>query len=168
MSSGGFPPRPDGHRMIPLTKQILDLQRLPAADLAERYHELFGRAPRVQNAAWLRRQVAWKLQERANGGVSSRSRCRLDELMAQLDLPITTAPLPPKPVPSRPEGSSPAVGTTLVREWHGQTIRVEVRDDGYEWRGSRYRSLSALAKAITGTTWNGRLFFGLSDRRAKS
>ena len=58
----------------------------------------------------------------------------------------------------------PLAGTTLVREWRGEQIRVEVHENGFEWRGTMFRSLSGVARAITGTTWNGRLFFGLTKR----
>jgi hypothetical protein len=151
-----------------ISQKIRALQTLPPAALAERYTELFGREPRVRNVAWLRRQVAWKLQERELGGLTDRTRTRLDELMSGIDLPIAAATPRPRHVPTRPDSNTPMVGTTLTREWHGQQIRVEVRTDGFEWNGVLYKSLSACAKSITGAAWNGRLFFGLTTRRSAS
>jgi hypothetical protein len=164
----GFEPAEQEARMNTIAAQITALQTMPAAQLAARYLELFGKAPRVRNAAWLRRQVAWKLQERELGGLSDRARLHLDELVARVDLPLHDAERlrpRPQPRPVRAETNTPMVGTVLTREWHGQQLRVEVLEDGVEWNGVRYGSLSACARAITGSAWNGRLFFGLTQRR---
>jgi len=153
-----------------LTAQIRALQTATAADLADRYTALFGKPPRIRNRAWLFRQVAWKLQERELGGLSERARTRLNELLAKIDLPLRDAPQPAR----RPTASSPAArdlvpGTELTRKWRDQDIRVRVLDDGgFDWNGARYSSLSAVAKAITGASWNGRLFFNLVERRPAS
>ena len=157
-----------------LAQQVRELQSLPAKDLTLRYAALFGAPPRSTNTAWLRRQVAWKLQEQALGGLSDRGKARLAELSAQLHLPIAPAATrasrgtqAPSPAAARrPDPDTPMVGTTLVRRWHDQDLRVEVREHGFEWNGTLYSSLSAVAKAITGAAWNGRLFFGLAHRRA--
>lgn len=153
--------------MTTIPAQILDLQRMPVAQLVARYVELFGKEPRIRNVAWLRRQVAWKLQEREFGGLGERARARLDELVTRIDLPLhgATQPRPrPQPRPVAPEPNVPVVGTVLTRRWRDQDIRVEVSGDGFVWAGVPYRSLSAVAKAITGAAWNGRLFFGLTTR----
>ena len=157
--------------MNTIAQQIRELQHLPAAELAARYTDLFGKLPRVRNVAFLRRQVAWKLQEKQLGGLSVRARARLDELIAQVNLPIAAATPPQRRratarAAASPEPEAPMVGTTLVRKWRGQELHVEVREDGFEWNGTLYSSLSACAKAITGAAWNGRLFFGLVQRRA--
>jgi hypothetical protein len=156
--------------MSTISKQVLELQTLPAAELATRYAGLFGKPPRVRNVAWLRRQVAWKLQEREFGGLGDRARARLDELVAAVQLPVQGARARSRQEasPQREERDSPAVGTTLVREWRGQQLRVEVRENGFEWNGVLYRSLSAVAKVVTGSVWSGPLFFGLVERRSGS
>ena len=150
--------------MNTIAQQVRELHRISPSELAERYLELFGKPPRVRNKAFLQRQVAWKLQERALGGLSEHARTRLDELIAKLDVRLA----PPEPrtrqTASKDGPRAPLAGTTLTREWHGQHIRVEVREDGFEWNGARYKSLSAIARAITGANWNGRLFFGLTKR----
>jgi hypothetical protein len=153
-------------RMNTIAKQIRELQNLAPAQLADRYAELFGKQPRVRNASFLRRQVAWKLQEREFGGLSDRATTRLNELIKQIDLPLA-APAPrPRPRIAQTRPNAPSIGTTLVKQWHDMEIRVEVREGGFEWHGTLYTSLSAVARAVTGTNWNGRLFFGLTKRRA--
>jgi hypothetical protein len=157
--------------MNTITQQVRTLQTQPGAELARRYQELFGKPPRNRNRAWLLRQCAWKLQERSLGGLSDRARTRLDALCARIDLPLPETRAPRGPAtraPARAGGPQPAPGTTLTRRWRDQDIRVQVLDDGFEWNGVRYGSLSAVAKAITGASWNGRLFFGLVERRPAS
>jgi hypothetical protein len=149
-----------------ITQQLRALHDLSAAQLAARYEQLHGKPPRVRNRAFLLRRVAWKLQEREFGGLPERAKNRLDEMIAAIDLPLRD-PAPPRPRgPQRGEAKGPMVGTTLLRRWHDQEIRVEVRDGGFEWQSTLYKSLSAVAKAITGANWNGKLFFGLTQRKA--
>jgi hypothetical protein len=85
--------------------------------------------------------------------------------MDQITIPgvdgATTAPVRPR------DPAEPPVGTVLVRDWRGRQIRVTARDDGYEHEGQVFRSLSAVATHITGTKWNGRLWFGLAPTRAR-
>ena len=151
--------------MSTISKQLLDLQHQDPARLAAAYVALFGKEPRVRNAAWLRRQVAWKLQERELGGLGDRAMARLGELMSRIDLPVAAPDRRTTPVAQQRDAKGPSVGTTLVREWRDQRIIVEVRADGFVWNGINYKSLSACAKAITGASWNGNLFFGLTTRR---
>ncbi len=154
-----------------ITQQIAELQRLQPAELAQRYEQMFSKPPRVRNAAWLRRQVAWKLQEQQLGGLGERAKTRLAELMAQVDLPLAAAAPPPRPRPTPAKAvnvNTPIPGTVLVREWRDRRIEVHVTDDGFAWNGTTYSSLSAVAKAITGAAWNGRLFFGLTTRKSAS
>ena len=152
--------------MNTIAQQVRELETLSTAELSERYEALHGHPPRVRNRAFLRRRVAWKIQEREFGGLSDRAKARLEELIAQIDLPLGTAKHQRPRRPARPSPRAPRVGTSLVRRWHDQEIRVEVRENGFEWNGTLYRSLSAAAKAVTGSNWNGRLFFGLTKRRS--
>ena len=150
--------------MTTIAQQLRELHDLTPAELAGRYEDLFGKPPRVRNKAWLRRQVAWKIQERHYGGLSPRAKARLDELISQIDLPLARPE--PKRQPRRsPEQRELIVGTTITRQWHDQEIRVQVREDGFEWEGRPYRSLSAIARAVTGANWSGPLFFRLKARR---
>lgn len=161
--AGSEPETPEVLRMNTIAQQIRELRGLAPAELAERYEQLFGKPPRIRNKAFLQRQVAWKLQERALGGLSEHARTRLDQIIATLDVRLAT-PEPRPRAASKAEPRGPLVGTTLVRRWHDQEIKVEVRENGFEWNGALYKSLSAIARAITGTNWNGRLFFGLTKR----
>jgi hypothetical protein len=152
--------------MTTISQQLLELQSLNTAQLAGRYAELHGQPPRIKNRALLLRRVAWKLQELAFGGLPERAKNRLDEMIAAIDLPLRD-PTPPQPrATQRGETRGPMVGTTLIRKWHDSEIRVEAREGGFEWNGTIYKSLSAVAKAITGANWNGKLFFGLTQRKA--
>ncbi len=150
-----------------ITQQIRDLQDMTVAALAERYETVFGKPPRTKNKRFLQRRVAWRIQELEFGGLSDRAKHRLDELIAQIDLPLDNLSKPARRRAARNGTRTPMVGTTLIRHWKDQEIRVEVLDDGFEWDGVVYRSLSAVAKAVTGSHWNGRLFFGLTKRKVR-
>ena len=152
--------------MKTIEEEIDELRRLPTADLVARYEELYGRPPHCRHREHLWKRIAWKLQERRFGGLSAVAKQRLEELISEIDLPLTESQRtvsgalkrPPKP-------GEPAVGTVLSRDWHGQRIEVRVVDGGFEYAGVVYKTLSAVAKAVTGAHWNGRLFFGLTARR---
>ena len=148
-----------------IVAQLAEFARLKTPELVARFTELFGEAPRCKNIVWLRRNVSWKIQELHHGGLSPAARERLEKLIDEAVVPGIDAPTADTPRTRDP--SEPPVGTTLVREWHGQQIRVAVRDNGYEWNGATYRSLSAVARAITNVRWNGRLFFNLAPARTR-
>jgi hypothetical protein len=110
--------------------------------------------PKSLSRDLLLRGITYKLQERAFGGLSKSVLRRLSG---------TTPESPPGLTPK----AAPAIvkpGTRLVREWNGQTHTVLVHADGVEWRGKRFRSLSVIAREITGTHWSGPRFFGLQGR----
>ncbi len=157
--------------MSTITQQIRALQGMDSAALAERYKVLYGGQPRVRNRAFLQRQIAWRIQAIEFGGLSKRATARLDQLIEKIELPLIESGLRTLGTPKsknsaqRSESKTPLVGTTLTKRWHDQDIHVKVHANGFEWDGTLYRSLSAVAKAITGTTWNGRLFFGLITRK---
>ncbi len=143
--------------------EIEELESLSVPELVERYTELWGQPPRTKNRRHLWKRCAWKLQENRFGGLSKKAKERLEVLIAELDLPLE---LKGRVRLNRVNRNGLTPGTTLIRSWHGTEIRVEVQDNGFEWTGELYRSLSAVARAITGTRWNGPLFFGL--RKTKS
>jgi len=149
-----------------LAAEVAALRDLPLDALVERHVALFGRQPRTRHRDQLWRRVAWKLQEQRLGGLSKVARRRLDDLIAEIELPtadeprVVTAKLRRDDEPRRPKA-----GTVLTREWRGREVRVAVVERGFEHEGAVYRSLSAVARAITGSHWNGRLFFGLTPRR---
>jgi Protein of unknown function (DUF2924) len=131
---------------------IADIGACPREDLVAHWDQLFDRPlPRRTSTPFLRRLIAYELQARAKGGLSSATTRKLDGLAE-----------------SKARTSSPrlAAGGTLIREWNGVRHVVEVKNDGFYWRGTRHRSLSAIAKAITGAHWSGPRFFGLADGRS--
>ena len=144
-------------------------------ELREKYMEVFGEESRSNHRQFLIRRIAWRIQELAEGGLSERARQRALEIANDADLRIR----PPRSflkslsddaadrtVVSRLQGSKderlPMSGTELVREYKGDRVVVRVFDDGFEYMGRRYRSLSAIATEVTGVRWNGFLFFGLN------
>jgi len=156
--------------MKSIVGEIEELRAMTGPELVDRYRAVVGAEPRIKNKAWLWRRLAWRLQEQRLGGLTRPAKARLEEIIAELDLPLDGRPRRVTGAvrgPRRPD--LPAVGTVLTRQWHGQEIRVEALEDGFEWDGVVYRSLSAVAKAVTGARWNGKLFFGLKKRkRAKA
>ena len=142
-------------------QQIAAYQVMRVPELVAEYERLHGVAPHCRNRVWLWRRCAWKLQERHFGGLPADARARLEQLISEVS-PATVVRKP------RPRGEL-APGTTLMREWHGQQVSVRVADDGsFVHDGKPYRSLSAVAQAITGQHWNGKLFFGLRTRSKKA
>ncbi len=152
--------------MKPIAEELEELRGLKAAQLVDRYAELFGKPPRVKNREHLWKRCAWKMQEIRFGGLSAKAKERLEELIAEIDLPPRERTRTVSGVlkkDRRPD--DPLPGTILTRTWKGQEIRVLVREDGYECNGQIFRSLTAVARAITGSRWNGRFFFGLTNRK---
>ena len=145
-----------------ITQEIAELRAMGVPELAERYETVFGRPPRVKHRDWLWRRIAWKIQEQRFGGLSEVAKRRLDELIAELDLPLSKE----RAVRGRlARPGDPPLGTTLTRVWKGREVRTTAVESGWEHDGVVHRSLSAVAKAVTGSHWNGRLFFGLKSRR---
>jgi hypothetical protein len=130
--------------------EIGRLAGLSRSELVERWQAVFGSPPpKGIKRGLLERVCAYYLQAQAFGGLSRSSK---KSLAAVADgAALKTLPIKP--------GLKP--GSHLLREWHGVVHRVEVTHDGVVWNGRRYRSLSAVARAITGTSWSGPRFFGL-------
>ena len=153
--------------MITIAAEIDRLRAMKVADLVERYTDLFGKPPQVKNREHLWKRCAWKLQEQRFGGLSKVAQRRLEELIAEIEIPSANNGRTASGfVKKRRRRDDPAPRTTLTRMWHGREIRVLVREDGYECNGELFRSLTAVARAVTGSKWNGRLFFGLSKRKS--
>ena len=141
-----------------LAEQIASLQNMTTAELCAKFEQLHGRRPRYRSVPWLRKRIAFKLQEIAYGGLSAPARAELDCLATDLRLPDAA------PRRGDERGVQPRPGNVLQRDWHGRQIRVHVTATGFEWDGREFGSLSAVAFAVTGAKWNGRLFFGLTKR----
>lgn len=160
-----------------VTTDLAALHGMTLAQLRARYEALYGEPSLSRNAAWLRRKLAWRIQELAYGGLTPTALSRIDEVLAWMDReqrsPIGNgrrqAVLPerlPAPAPAatqrRRDERLPPPGTSLVREHQGVHHEVEVLEMGFRYRGVDYDTLSAIATRISGTRWNGFRFFGLT------
>jgi hypothetical protein len=150
-----------------IAKEIESFRRMTVAELKTRYAELFGEPSPSSNRAHLFRRVAWRLQARAGGELSERARQRAAALAEDADL-RWRAPrsfwrtLDQQTSPGvRRDPRLPLPGAVLTRVYQQQSIAVKVLETGFDYNGKVYASLSAVAYQITGTRWNGFLFFGL-------
>jgi hypothetical protein len=138
--------------------RVAALKAMPTPKLKEQWQALFDTPPPPYNRRFLESRLAYRLQELAYGGLKPAVVARLEALGEQLDGGNIT-------VRRQRADERPISGTRLVREYRGIEHTVTIRPDGYEWQGRPYRSLSAIARGITGTRWNGLVFFGLRNRR---
>jgi hypothetical protein len=154
-------------------RELAALQRLTLPQLRDRYAEVFGETAMTNNRVWLLRRLAWRLQALAEGDLSERARRRATELANDADLRLNPPRLRPAAAPpeqtatvgldAKPDSRLPPPGTVITRPYKGGTIQVQVLPQGFEYQGEVYRSLSAVAKAITGSHCNGYLFFRLNN-----
>jgi len=152
-------------------KAVKDLQRMTVTQLRERYAEVFGEAARSFNKQHLVKRIAWRLQAMHEGDLSERARRRARELANDADLrlrpPAATAEAGDNGATAtsafrvEPDDRLPMAGTLLKRGYKGRTVQVRVLPRGFEYDGEVYRSLSAVARKVTGAHWNGYHFFGL-------
>jgi len=150
--------------------ELAALQKMSPSQLREKYLHVFGESTRSGNTTFLCKRIAWRLQSNAEGSLSERARQRAVELARDADI-RTTMPKPPKtnptsfkqvePLPVSRNERLPMPGAVLSRQYKGRRIDVSVLPNGFEWEGKIYRSLSGIAKLVTGSHWNGLLFFGL-------
>lgn len=156
--------------MRKLGLQLSELQEMGLAELRAKHLELFGEEARSKNLPYLRKRLAFRLQERMEGGLSPAARARIEEL-APPALPEPKGAKMKCEIPPRMPASMvrdprlPAPGTMLSREHKGFAHEVEVLEQGFRYRGRDYRSLSAIAREIAGAPWNGFTFFGLGKER---
>jgi hypothetical protein len=139
--------------------QIAALAKATLPDLKAQYHDLFGVEAAGINRAYLERRIAYRLQELAFGGLSQATQVRLDALAQTVDKGSSAR--------TRTRAQDrPVAGTRLLRLWNGVEHSVTVLQTGFEYQGRPFTSLSAIARHITGTPWNGPAFFGLREKRS--
>ena len=155
--------------------EIAALPRLRVSELRAKFAAVCGEPTPSHNKVWLIKRIAWRLQALAEGDLSERARKRVAELVADADLRLSApradatqsdpalAPVPPLRMPAD-ERLRP--GTILTRRYKGRTLEVEVLAHGFACDGQVYRSLSAVAKAVTGSHCSGHFFFGLTEKGA--
>jgi len=165
--------------MVNVAKEQAVLERLTVAQLRERYADVCGEPTRSGNKTWLMRRILWRLQANAEGDLSERARRRAAELADDSELRKsaprvststegTTGTVVTAPLPVSTDARLPMAGTVLTRIYKGGELRVAVLASGFEWEGEVYRSLSAVAKAITGSHCSGHAFFGLAKKGTQS
>ena len=135
-----------------LYERLRALENASRVELVEEWHRVFkSDPPRYASPKFMAQGIAYALQERAFGGLPL-------AIQRQLSSIANGEPMQAKSPKIKP-------GTRLLREWHGTTHEVMATDKGYVWNGTTYRSLTAIARTITGTQWNGPVFFGLKRKR---
>ena len=139
--------------------RVAALKTLPILKLKQQWRDLFEGEPPPYNRRFLEHRLAYRIQELHYGGLKPETVKRLRALAAELDGGDPARR-------RRHHQDKPMPGTRLIREWQGVDHCATFRDDDFEYQGRPYKSLSAVARAITGTQWNGWLFFGLKNRRA--
>ena len=141
--------------------RLAALKTAATPDLKQQWRELFGAEPPPYNRRFLESRLAYRIQELAYGGLKPETIERLEALGEQLDGGNIT-------IRRIRHDAKPVAGTRLIREYQGVEHSVTVLHDGYEWEGRPYKSLSAVARAITGTRWNGLVFFGIRNQRGQA
>ena len=142
----------------PILARLAALKAMSVNDLKAEWQALFD-APAPNNSrGFLEGRLAYRIQELTYGGPDKQTRRLLDLLADEVEGSLTRKAQIADP-------RNPVVGTKLIREWDGIAHTVTVLKEGFEWDGRRYKSLSAVARAITGTQWNGYRFFGLRERK---
>jgi hypothetical protein len=160
--------------MLNVAQEVAALRRMSVKELQAKYVEVFGEATRTRNKAWLVKRIIWRMQANAEGDLSERARRRAAELANDADLRVTPPKVSPRLagesqtapciLPFKPDDRLPPPGTILTRKYKGQVLQVKVLPHGFEYEGEIHNSLSAVAKAITGSHTNGYLFFRLGRK----
>jgi hypothetical protein len=162
---------------VPAWRGIADLQKMGLKELRSEYERVFGKPTKSRSRKHLFTQVAGRLQE--TGGESGSGNLAGSALTTKFqpkrkpsratdktNKPKERKKRQPRPIGTR-DSRLPKVGATITKTYKGRTINVRVRENGFEYEGREFRSLSAIAKHVTGAIWNGFLFFGLGKRENK-
>jgi len=145
--------------------QIMELKEKSLGELKAKYEELFlGQKAPSNNKVFLWRKIAYRIQELEYGNISTEAQSKIQQLIQQLD-PINNKSLRPDNVvekqPKSRDKRLPIPGTVIIKEYKGVKLEVKVLESGFEYTNKAYKSLSAIAKEVTGAHWNGYLFFNL-------
>ena len=156
-----------------VASEIAALPRLRVSELRAKFAAVCGEPTPSHNKVWLIKRIAWRLQALAEGDLTERARQRAAALIADADLRLsapradaTQGNTVPAQAPTlrMPTDERLRPGTILTRRYKGRTLEVEVREHGFAFEGQVYRSLSAVAKAVTGSHCSGHFFFGLAKK----
>ncbi len=146
--------------MTPIMRQIKELQDKSFAELKQLWRDYYQVEPPPYRRGFMTHALAYRIQELTYGGLASKAENRLNDLLAEAKGAKTNRRVAPAKIP--------IAGTRLVREWRGERYEVIVLANGFEYAGRRWNSLTAIAREITGTHWNGPVFFGLRRERDDS
>ena len=158
MSKATKRPRESAVTDTPVLARLAALKRMSVRELKAEWEVLFRNPAPNNSRGYLEMRLAWRIQELSLGGLSRETARMLDLLADEIDGASDRKAIIADP-------RNPVIGTRLVREWDGVEHTVTVMRDGFEWQGRRFKSLSAAARAISGSNWNGYRFFGLGDAR---
>jgi hypothetical protein len=169
------------------TTQLTALGKMTVGELAEKYLEVFGVPSRSRNKDFLRKKIQWRIQELSEGGLPERALARIEQLAPlapvrwrqpaerrvpspvsrEAEATASTSTSTAEPTTPARDSRLPPPGTVITRLHRGVEHQVVVLEDGFEFGGERYASLSKIARVITGTNWNGLAFFGLTARKGE-
>lgn len=145
--------------------QITALNKLDLSQLIAKYEELFdGEKPVSTMKSYIKRRLAYRIQELASGGLSDKGQGKIQNLIKEFD-PVNNKVFRPENPPVKKSAIRnrrlPIPGTIITKKYKGYNIQVKVLEKGFEYMDKTYKSLTAIAREITGAHWNGYLFFGL-------
>jgi len=156
---------------VNVKKEVEAMREMTVPELREKYAEVFGEPTTSRHKDYLIRRIIWKLQANDEGGLSERSKRRAVELAETSDVRMTPprerdakAPHYNTRIKLKNDKRLPMVGSVITRKYKGENIEVRVLNDGFEYAGEVYKTLSGVAKAVTGSHLNGFDFFRLSKR----
>ncbi len=136
--------------------QLAALRQMTVIELKAKWEAIFGTPAPNNSRSYLELRLGYRIQELTRGGLSRETRRTLDLLADEVEGTVGRKAI-------IADSRNPVIGTRLVREWGGVEHTVTVMKDGFDWQGRKFKSLSAVARAITGTQWNGYRFFGLRE-----
>jgi hypothetical protein len=159
-------PKTGNDRQSTVLRQVAGLETLSMEQLREQWRTLFGSEPPAYSSSFIKKRLAYRLQEIAFGGLSEEAKEKMKTILEENGYDELGGKRVKK---SSIKSNLPIIGTRLIREWNDKRYEVTVVKEGFEFAGRKYRSLTAITKAITGTHWNGPAFFGLrSSGKSKS
>lgn len=152
-----------------IARRLASFEDMTVPELREVHAEICGEPTTSRHKGYIRRKLEWALQARAEGSLSERARRRARELVQGADLRLLAPEERTEVIEYRAsqDRGLPPTGTTLERLYKGRLIVVTMLNDGVDYEGERFSSLTAVARHVTGSAWSGHHFFGLRERRKK-
>ena len=153
-------------------KEVAQMGRMSVSELRDKFAEVCGEPTNGRNKQWLIKRIAWRMQANEYGGLSERALRRAGEIANFADLRLTAprsgATGATTLIASEVQADArlPMAGTILTRSYKGRTLQVQVLADGFQFEGEKFNSLTAIARLVTGSHWNGFVFFDLQKKAA--